>query len=308
MNPEPEQDTNDKKGTVIARFGKSADIETSEGQLLNCAIRKAMISIVCGDVITWQGHDNNDCVICDRQERKTLLERPDASGKYKPIAANIDQIIIVSAPRPGIDLDMIDRYLVAAELIHIEPLILLNKTDLYEKDELQKMQDLLNTYQIIGYDIVYSSVKQDHGLETLLNHLRGKTSILVGQSGVGKSSLAKHLLPDIKIAIGKLSDTSGQGRHTTTTTRSYHIDAASSLIDSPGIREFNLWKISPSEVASGFREFAEHHGNCRFNDCAHRREPDCAINTAVTEGKIAKRRYDSFIRLCDSFQEQVQKR
>jgi ribosome biogenesis GTPase len=199
---------------------------------------------------------------------------------------------------------MIDRYLVAAELTHIQPLLLLNKTDLYVNDELQQVKKQLRTYQDIGYDIVYSSVKQDHGLDTLLEYLHGKTSILVGQSGVGKSSLAKHLLPELDITIGRLSDASGQGRHTTTTTRSYHIDEISSLIDSPGIREFNLWEISAADAAAGFREFNEYHGACKFNDCAHRSEPGCAITKAVNEGKINQRRYKSFIDICDSFQEQ----
>ena len=223
-----------------------------------------------------------------------------SADRQRPLAANIDQIMIVAAPEPVPEPFLIDKYTVAAELAETKPVLVINKADLLDAAARSELKSTLADYVNAGYPVIYTSARENTGLEQLADRLAGKASILVGQSGVGKSSLIKRLLPELDIAIGRLSAASGQGRHTTTTTTLYHLPHGGDLIDSPGVRDFRLGQVDADALAAGFREFRPHLGHCRFNNCRHVSEPDCAIIAAATQGEISARRLDSYRRLLET--------
>lgn len=289
-------------GRVIARFNKNFVIETGQGELLAAVARKKLGDIVCGDAILWERADNNSAVIIAVTERRSLLERPDRRGRIRPIAANISQIIIVNSVLPQTDTDqpaslnypLLDRYLIAAETLAIPSLILINKLDQLNPDIIGQLEPACDYYRRLDYPVLMTSCKNGTGMDELMLQLRNQTSIFVGESGVGKSSLIHYLLPDQEIRIGEISALSGRGRHTTTTTTLYPLPQGGNLIDSPGVREFGLWHIDADSLSRGFREFHPLLGRCRFRNCRHLGEPGCAIEQACQHNDIARRRLDSY--------------
>ncbi len=215
----------------------------------------------------------------------------------KALAANIDRILVVAAPAPLYSPDLINQYLAAAELTGIQPLLVFNKIDLVDQQNRDKVEALLDTYRDIGYPVITASTKSDHGLDTLIAELRRHTSVFVGQSGVGKSSLVQALLPDTSISVGELSAQSGLGQHTTSTARLYHLPRGGQIIDSPGVREFRLWPMSRQQLAQGFAEFRPWLGQCKFRDCTHQHEPGCALLEAVARGDISPIRLESYLKI-----------
>ncbi len=211
--------------------------------------------------------------------RNTELKRPDSRGQLKPVAANVDMIVIVFAPLPEPHANLIDRYLVAAEHAGIRPLLLLNKFDLIDEHNAPALNALLAVYRQLGYPLLEVSAHHGNGMEQLQQQLDGRISVFVGQSGVGKSSLVNSLL---------------QGTHTTTTARLFHFPGGGELIDSPGIREFGLGHVSRDDVEAGFIEFTDLLGTCRFRDCKHDREPGCALLKALEDGRIQQQRMNSY--------------
>ncbi len=290
-------------GRIIAHFGRQIVIEDKQGQEHRCSARRNLPPLVCGDYISWHYPDPKSCVIHELKPRRSLLARPDGRGKQKIIAANIDQILIVCSPLPELNEGLLDRYLVAATLTGINPVIVLNKTDLLKQKQLADYQQRLAVYQQLDYQLIYTSAHEDVAFNQLSQSLHGKTSILVGQSGVGKSSLLNRLLPEVHARIGEVSSATGKGRHTTTTARLYHLPDSANLIDSPGIREFGLWNVSPEQLAQGFPEFVAREDQCRFRDCRHRNEPGCAILEAVEKEEISCERHASYLRILASLEE-----
>ena len=289
----------EETGLVIANFGVNLIVEGHTGVHARCVARQNLGAIVCGDRVVWQATGADAGVVVAVLPRRSVLARPDFGGDMKPIAANIDQIVIVIAIKPGIERLLIDQYLVAAELVGIPPLIVVNKADLLTMMSRREVDPLLDEYREVGYPVVKISVHEDAGLDVLSQRLRDKTNVLAGHSGVGKSSIVKALLPDIEVRIGELSAASGLGMHTTTASMLYHLPQGGHLIDSPGIRSFGLWNVSPRELAMGFREFRPFLGHCRFRDCTHRHEPECALIAAAEEGHISTQRMENFYRLLD---------
>lgn len=281
-------------GIIVCKHNINFDVEDPSGKIHLCSARKKAGLLVCGDHVIWQPLEAGKGVITDLEPRKNLLSRPDKRGTVKAIASNIDQLFIVVTTQPQLSLSLVDRYLVASELLSITPVIVLNKVDLIDDDTMQVIRKQLDVYESLGYRILFTSTKQDHGLDSLLAQLAGKTSIFVGQSGVGKSSLIQKILPEEKIRVGKLSDATGLGKHTTSSSRLYHIAAGGAIIDSPGIREFALWKAPVEDIQRGFREFLPYIGKCQFNDCQHATEPGCAISAASKQGDIDMSRLDSY--------------
>lgn len=290
----------EQTGRIITRYGAQVELEDSQRKRFRCLMRRNLPSLVCGDNVIWQAGPDNTGVVVAMEPRQSLLERPDADNQLKPVAANISQILVVAAPEPALDVDLINRYFVAAEMTGIPPVLIINKIDLLSEATLDKLRARFQAYEDIGYSVIYATTKRAHGLDDLLEHLRDKTSIFVGQSGVGKSSLIQVLLPKEELRVNSLSESSGEGRHTTTTTQLYHFSTGGELIDSPGVRSFRLGHVSRREITEGFKEFRPYLGQCRFSDCRHTVEPDCAIIAAVDAGKISSERFESYQRIIET--------
>jgi ribosome biogenesis GTPase len=270
-----------------------------------CHLRANLGSVVAGDrVIFCAGEETG--VIVAREERDTALRRPDKFGKLRTVAANIDRVVIVIAPLPEPHANLIDRYLVAIENLGAEAVILLNKADLLGDPAVAAaLQKILEPYPSLGYPVIEAEGKSGAVAE-LTALLRDHTSILVGQSGVGKTTLVNAILPDVDEAVGALSPDRQKGRHTTTTARLFDLPDGGSLIDSPGIREFGLWHMSRAEVEHGFREFSARIGHCRFRDCRHQSEPGCALTVASERGAIHPARLASFRHIIASLDQELQ--
>ena len=295
---------------VISRFGQHADIETRDGEVLRCNIRRTAGSLVTGDEVAFRAAPANEKglqgVIEAVEERRSLLTRPDAYDGIKPVAANIDQIFVVTSPLPAFSTQIIDRYLVACEDIGIRPVIVLNKADLLDEAISPYIEERLEVYRQIGYQVAVVSAKTISGLDQLTELMANNVSIFVGQSGVGKSSLVNAILPQADIVTADVSTNSGLGQHTTTVARLHRLENNAALIDSPGIREFGLWHIEPERVTWGFRDFREFIGGCKFRDCKHLNDPGCALQQAVAEQKLDAERLENYHRIIDSLEQSTQ--
>jgi ribosome biogenesis GTPase len=281
-------------GLVIANYGPAAIVENEYRELYRCAVRQNLGTLVCGDRVVFQAISDSEGVVVALQERRSLLTRPDYSGRPKPIAANLDQVAIVVAPKPEFSEFLVDRYLVAIAAMNIDPLLVVNKIDLLNSEERAVIENRLATYRHIDCPMLLASIRTAHGLDNLREYLKGRTNILVGQSGVGKSSLIKALLPEREIRIQSVSEATGHGTHTTTTATLYHLPDGGDLIDSPGVRSFEPVELDPADLNLGFPEFAPYWGCCKFSNCSHTVEPDCALMKAVKQGKIDPRRLESY--------------
>ncbi len=294
-------------GIIISRFGQHADVEDIHGDVSRCDIRRTVTSLVCGDKVLWRRTKHTDSeiigVIEAVEERSTVLTRPDYYDGIKPIAANIDQIIIVSAILPTLTPNIIDRYLVAAEDVGIPPILVINKIDLANEEQLKLVHQLKEQYESLGYPLHCVSTVSGEGMNELNAILNDKVSIFVGQSGVGKSSLTNQIMPELAIPVKDVSDVSGLGQHTTTVARLYHLPEGGKLIDSPGVREFSLWHLEPQRVTWGFKEFRELASACKFRDCKHLNDPGCAVREALEQGIIHQGRFDSYHKILESMEE-----
>ena len=272
------------QGTVVAAYGKRFQVELPDKKRISCVTRGKKTDLACGDIVTIELTDKHEGVIENTLARKTLLYRSNAF-KSKILAANVTQIIIVLATQPSFYEALLNRCLIAAEAANIKPLIVLNKCDLADDNNAKQK---LALYTSLGYQVLTLSAKED--ISSLKPYLQDEASILVGQSGMGKSTIINSLLPDEDVRTREVSHTLDSGKHTTTAAHLYHIDAHSQLIDSPGLQEFGLHHLSTDELEHAFIEFRPYLGKCRFNNCKHLQEPECAIKDAVTSGHITSER------------------
>ncbi|MFQ1015906.1 small ribosomal subunit biogenesis GTPase RsgA [Avibacterium paragallinarum] len=293
-----------QEGTVVTRYSVHADVEDEQGQIYRCNLRRTLSNLVVGDKVIWRKGNEQlqgvSGVIEAIHPRKNEITRPDYYDGLKVIAANIDRIIIVSAVVPELSLNIIDRYLVVCENANIPAVILLNKVDLLSEEQRQQVETQLKMYQDIGYQTMMISAKTGKHMQDLTALLSSGTSIFVGQSGVGKSSLINAILPEVNAQVGEVSELSGLGKHTTTSSRLYHLPQGGDLIDSPGIREFGLWHLNAEQITKGYREFQYFLGTCKFRDCKHLNDPGCALKEAVEKGKIHPIRFNNYHNLIES--------
>ena len=291
-------------GRILVSYGGSGVVELDDGERLECKYRRSVGRPCCGDRVRVQRIDDGSGVVVEIEARGNVFARADSRQRKQIIAANLDRVVIVVAPAPQPSRDLVERYLVAVHSLGIEPVLVLNKTDLLGQVAIESDGPLgrLEDYRALGYPVLTTSCKGPPGTGELDDALRNRVSILVGQSGVGKSSLVNAVLPDLDLQTGALSRVTGKGTHTTTTTIMYSLPCGGRLIDSPGVWEYGLWRLEAADLAAGFIEFRDVAAQCRFNDCRHAGEPGCAVTNAVAEGAIRAWRYAAYRRLLEQLQ------
>jgi ribosome biogenesis GTPase len=296
-------DKNTTEALVLVSYGSQGVVLLPDGERKRCKFRRNVGRPFCGDQVMVARADDASLVVEAILPRKNNFVRSDERQRQHVIAANLDQVLIVVATAPLPSRDLMERYLLAVHSLGIEPVIVYNKTDLQlagnEKAAGATVLAHMPEYEELGYTVIRTSCKTEPGITGLQNRLKDRTSILVGQSGVGKSSLINQLLPDLDIQTGALSTSTGKGTHTTTSTMLYQFTGGGFLIDSPGVWEYGIWKLSNHELVDGFIEFKPFLGGCRFNNCVHKTEPDCTIKQAVADGHIREWRYQSYLRLLE---------
>lgn len=308
QNHKPESKSTDNQifeGLVVSHHGRKLVVETEDSKQYHCKLRQNLGDIACGDSVVIQIDKHQHGVVIAINNRKNLLEKTGFAGQAKTVAANIGQVVIVCSVEPEPNGYLIDRYLTAAENLPAEALILINKIDLLNNDNKAVIETIEETYRNIGYRIIETSIKKNIGLKKLKQALQDTTSILVGLSGVGKSSLVKMLLPDVEIRIGEISAASKEGKHTTTVSSLYHLPEGGALIDSPGVRDFTPWNRDKEDIVNGFIELKPYQGFCKFSNCTHTTEPGCAINEALNKGELSQQRVNSFKKMLEDLEGQT---
>ncbi|MGI9335137.1 MAG: ribosome small subunit-dependent GTPase A [Gammaproteobacteria bacterium] len=279
-------------GLIVASYGRRVLVEDRAKVRHACMIRGRKLRPVCGDRVTFTQHAQGN-VVTGIEARRSTLSRPDRRGREEVLAANFDQLVVVLAPHPTPDPFITDRYLAAAQLIGVDAAIVLNKIDLGEGFDDRWLDELAS----VGYRVFRTSVRAGIGMSALGPLCKGHLSLFVGRSGVGKSSLLNALVPELALRTDQVSQMSGEGRHTTTASVLHDLPGGGAVIDSPGVRDYAPAPLDAARVAIGYREIEALSGECRFHNCLHKNEPDCAVRAAVACGRISERRYESYRRL-----------
>ena len=295
----------EREGLVVASFGQRGMLSPApishqarpndNTQPVPFILKGRKLRAVCGDRVIWHLSADGDAVVSEVLTRQNALERPDSRGHPETIAANLTHIVVVLAPVPEADFFIADRYLCAAEILRAKAVVVWNKADLQPEPPSE-----LGIYATLGYPVVNCSTETGTGIDELESHLSTGVAMLVGQSGVGKSSLINKMIPNAEMATGELSSANREGKHTTTASFMHRFRSGGRLIDSPGVRDFAPAIRDVTDVAFGFVEINSTSKQCRFADCQHLREPNCAVKDAVAAGSINERRYESYKRLRNS--------
>lgn len=283
-----------ERGLVVARHRRHVTVEDAAGARHQCALGSRRLRPLVGDDVQWRRQADGGGIVTGVAARRSLLTRIDSRGRREAVAANLSQILVVAAPVPSPDWALLDRYLVAAELMPAKAVIVFNKCDLMSAAP-EPLQDL----ERIGYIVRVTSALLGTGLAQLADVMAHERGVVVGQSGTGKSSLINALLGEQAQAVGALTEKGDHGRHTTSAATLFRLANGGEFIDSPGVRNYAPYIESVAELERGFREFRPHLGTCRFDDCRHLAEPDCAVKAALDAGSVSRRRYASYTQLCD---------
>lgn len=284
---------------VTESFGRRVIVETADAVRFPAELFGKRLSCVCGDevLIRQPSQQSGDVAkVVSVLPRRSLFARTDSRGRTEPLAANLTLLIVIVAPVPEPDLYIVDRYLAGAALAGISGALVVNKTELPRADD-EDFQEGVNDYERAGYTVLRVSAKNDPSVEPIRALLAGASGMLVGQSGVGKSTLTNRLAPESERATRSLSDSTGEGRHTTVSTALFRLSGGGELIDSPGVRDFAPPPVEDAMIQVGWPEILKLAPHCRFNNCLHIREPGCAVLEAVASDLISARRYESYKRL-----------
>lgn len=281
---------------VIATFGRRFALALADGSEVSARAKGRRLQPVCGDLVDAEPLPNEpEWVIVAIRPRDNELTRPDLRGRVEILAANLDALVVVTADLPPPDWFIVDRYVCAAELMGAAPAVVFNKIDLGEMQA--SSAHALEEYRSIGYTTLQLSARDGTQLEALLALLEGRRGILVGQSGVGKSSLINRLIERSVLPTAAVSEKRREGRHTTVSSVRVALPNGGAVIDSPGVRDYAPAVADPADVVRGYREIAEAAAGCRFANCRHLREPGCNVKACVAAGSIGARRYESYKRL-----------
>ncbi|MCK5895307.1 MAG: ribosome small subunit-dependent GTPase A [Cocleimonas sp.] len=281
-------------GRVITRFGSELLVSNGEKKPIRCTTKRKLDHVACGDNVLWRANLHGNATVTGLLPRKNALTRRTYRGIPKTIAANIDQLIVTSSWLPRPLWELVDRYLIAAQQLDADVIIVMNKSDLEKKQATEEDWKALQDYRDIGYSVIAINAITGEGVSELRDLMMAKTNIFVGRSGVGKSSIAQHFLPEVELLVNEISQ-SGEGQHTTTTATLYDLGKDAFLIDSPGVRDYVLDELTEKKLSDGYREFAPYIHACRFNNCTHYHEPKCAVRVAVAQGDIANERYQRYL-------------
>lgn len=306
-----------QKGTVIKSTGSWYEVRLENQEVIPCRIRgkfrldgkKLTNPVAVGDNVEVELEKGEEKVgmITRIKERKNYIVRQSPRQKHALhlLAANIDQAILVTTIiKPGLKPGFIDRFLLMTEPFDLPVIIVVNKSDLYTEDEQMKFLGLQNIYETIGYEVMSVSAMTGENIEELHQKMKGKLSLISGQSGVGKSSILNAIQPDLGLKTQKLSATHGKGLHTTTFAEMFELEEDGQIIDTPGIKSLSFNHLSVQDVSHNFREFFKLSHECRFGNCTHRNEPGCAVKEALEEGEIFELRYLNYLQILDEIESQ----
>ncbi len=305
------------RGLIIRSTGSWYEVALEDGQIIKARIKgkfrldglKLTNPVAVGDyvILEMEGDAENTATITEIEIRKNYVIRQSPRKKHflHIIASNIDQaILIITINHPKLKQGFIDRFLLMTSPYNIPVTIVFNKSDLYNEDDLAIYQYLKTVYTSIGYNVVLSSAIDGTGIEELNKILQGKTSMLSGQSGVGKSTLLNAIHPELELKTQELSDFSGKGQHTTTFAEMFFINEQTKLIDTPGIKTLSYNHLEVMDIAHNFKEFFILSENCKYNDCTHRNEPKCAVKESIANGEIAQMRYENYLVILEEVEDQ----
>lgn len=288
-----------QKCLVVGTFSRRMNLQLENHAEISARIKGKKLRPVCGDYVIAETIPNEpEWLITSICPRENELTRPDSRGRKEILAANLTCVVVMAAVEPKPDWFVVDRYLAAAEIMGAEGIVVFNKIDLQASAE--QTQPVLDDYAKVGYSVLQCSAKEGANLDSLSSVLQGKTAIIVGQSGVGKSTVINHLISEADQRTGELSDSTGEGKHTTVNSVMLNLPDGGAVIDSPGVRDYAPTIDSAQDVNRGFREIFELSPQCRFANCIHLREPNCAVKDAAENGEISPRRYESYKRLMSS--------
>ncbi|WP_254509621.1 ribosome small subunit-dependent GTPase A [Anatilimnocola floriformis] len=299
---QPDADHAARLGRVLSVHGLVSIVQAPDGRLFQCSTRGVLKSlstdlrhvVIAGDQVIFTPGSGDEGVIERIEARRSIVSRTSRNRQHA-IVANVDQLLIVSsAAEPGLKPNLIDRLLVEAERMQIQPVICINKVDLIDPADLQP---LAGVFGQMGYEVLLISAKLGIGIDRLRRLVKGKESVVAGQSGVGKSSILNAIEPGLELKVGRVSAENEKGRHTTTVAKLIPLEAGGYVVDTPGIRQFQLWDVVPEEVAGFYRDIRPYVSHCRFANCTHQHEADCAVKDAVADGKLDVRRYESYCHL-----------
>jgi ribosome biogenesis GTPase / thiamine phosphate phosphatase len=290
--------TEERSARVIESFGRRVIVETEDGTRVPAELFGKRLTCVCGDRVTLRlpSHSGDVAKVVAVDPRRTLFARTDSRGRTEALAANASLLVALVAPQPQPDLYITDRYLAGAALAGIDGMVLVNKSELPAAADAE-FQSAVSDYERAGYRVLRISALHEQSLDALESLLVPEVAMLVGQSGVGKSTLTNRLAPVSARATRALSDSTGEGRHTTVSTALFRMPAGGELIDSPGVRDYAPPLVDDASVQVGWPEILSRAPQCRFNNCLHLREPGCAVTGAVAAGEVSARRYESYKRL-----------
>ena len=303
------------EGVVVKSTGSWYRVNLTNGETYECRIlgkfrlngKKLTNPVAVGDKVHIVLEADNKGLIKKILPRQNYVIRQSPRKKHflHLLASNIDQaVLFMTIVHPNLKQGFIDRFLLMMEPHDIPTIIVFNKADLYEEDALLMFDYLKAVYESIGYQVLLTSSVTKQGVEELRSLLKDKITLIGGQSGVGKSTMANDLQPHLKLRTEEISDFSGKGQHTTTFAEMHSLDFGGSVIDTPGIKTLAFTNLEPMDVAHNFREFFVLSKNCKFHDCSHRREPKCAVKDAIEEGAVSELRYANYIKILDEIEDQ----
>lgn len=301
-------------GLVIRNTGSWYTVKTDSGQLVDCKIKgnfrlkgiRSTNPVAVGDRVSITPNQEGTAFITAIEDRKNYIIRksPNLSKQSHIIAANVDQaFLVVTINHPVTSTTFIDRFLASAEAYRVPVVLLFNKTDALDEEEREYQQMMIDLYETVGYQCLAISAANGIGMDKVRELLAGKTTVLSGNSGVGKSTLINSLLPGVELKTAEISDAHNAGTHTTTFSEMLELPEGGYIIDTPGIKGFGTFDIEPEELTSYFKEIFHFSKNCRFNNCTHTHEPGCAVLKAVEEHYIAQSRYLSYLNMLEDKEE-----